>query len=157
MTIPPPATRTDVTGGRAGSLDSAPAPSDDAERPPVDPCCTPLAAGALDEREIDELSRGIELLAHPVRLQILSVLAGSVEPVCVCDLEAVLPVKQPTVSHHLRILRDGGLVEAARRGCWTYCSVRSDAVRELRERMDSRLARLEPVSAVADASFPEEA
>src|SRR4030095_2005578 len=58
------------------------------------------------------------IIAHPIRIQILTMLARSPGQVCVCDLEAALPVKQPTVSHHLRLLRDAGLIDCERRGLW---------------------------------------
>jgi ArsR family transcriptional regulator, arsenate/arsenite/antimonite-responsive transcriptional repressor len=91
------------------------------------------------------LTRDLELLAHPVRLRLLSVLARNVEPVCVCDLEALVPVKQPTVSHHLRILRDAGLIMPERRGLWTYYSVREAGAAELRKRIRQGLASLTPI------------
>lgn len=117
---------------------------DTTERQAGDRCCVVVPEWAVDGEGIDELTRGLELLAHPIRLRLLSVLARAPEPVCVCDLEAVLPVKQPTVSHHLRLLRSAGLVDAERKGLWTFYSVRSPAMAELRERVVRELGHLIP-------------
>ena len=76
-----------------------------------------------------------DLLAHPVRVQLLDVLARNEGRVCVCDLEASVPVKQPTVSHHLRLLRDAGLVESEKVGQWVYYRISREAWRELRGRV----------------------
>jgi len=111
------------------------------------PCCLVLPRGALDQRGAEALSRDLELLAHPIRLRLLSVLARNPEPVCVCDLEALVPVKQPTVSHHLRILRKAGLITSERRGLWTYYSVRDEAAGDLLERVARGLEPLAPIEA----------
>lgn len=115
------------------------------EREPGAPCCLVRPRGALGSEEAGALGEDLELLAHPVRLTILSILARNPEPVCVCDLESLVPVKQPTVSHHLRILREAGLVRSERRGLWSYHSVVPAAWRALEERITRGLGRLEPV------------
>ncbi len=61
-----------------------------------------------------------QLLGHAIRLQILDILTRNPGKICVCDLAEALPVKQPTVSHHLRILRESGLVRSVTRGLWAY-------------------------------------
>jgi ArsR family transcriptional regulator len=66
--------------------------------------------------EADRLSDDLQLLAHPVRIQLLDILAHYAGRACVYDLEAALPVKQPTVSHHLKTLRDAGLIDCERQG-----------------------------------------
>ena len=106
------------------------------------PCCLVLPRGALKQESAEALGRDLELLAHPIRLRLLSVLARNPEPVCVCDLETLVPVKQPTVSHHLRILRGAGLITSERRGLWTYYSVRAEAAESLRERILKGLQQL---------------
>jgi DNA-binding transcriptional ArsR family regulator len=78
--------------------------------------------------------------SYPIRIQILAMLAASAAQVCVCDLEAALPVKQPTVSHHLKLLRDAGLMDCERRGLWAYYFVDRPALAALRA--DHRAARL---------------
>ena len=75
-------------------------------------------------------------------MQILDILGQSQEAVCVCDLEATLPVKQPTVSHHLRLLREAGLIDCERQGLWAYYFVQRDALTALRTRISDRLAAI---------------
>ena len=89
--------------------------------------------------EATSLATELEQLANPVRLQLLDVLARNEGRVCVCDLEAAVPVKQPTVSHHLRLLREAGLVESEKVGQWVYYRIRRDEARALRERVQQLL------------------
>jgi ArsR family transcriptional regulator, arsenate/arsenite/antimonite-responsive transcriptional repressor len=109
-------------------------------------CCIPLAEGGLDDDAIAEITADLEVLAHPVRFRLLSVLAQTREPACVCDLEAIVPVKQPTVSHHLKILKTEGLVGSERRGLWTYYFPGEGALRALRRRVRTALDALDPGS-----------
>lgn len=112
------------------------------ERKPGDRCCDGETRPSSTYDEATEDAEGFELLAHPVRLQLLDVLARNEGRVCVCDLEAAVPVKQPTVSHHLRLLREAGVVESEKVGIWAYYRLnRSIAVR-LRDRMLERLQTL---------------
>lgn len=83
------------------------------------------------------LARELKALAHPIRLAILTILSRAGRSVCVCELEASLPVKQPTVSHHLRLLREAGLIEGEQRGVWTYYSVRAERLAELCARLSA--------------------
>lgn len=105
-------------------------------------CCEPGAKPTLDSRAARQLAGDLHVLAHPVRLQLLDVLARNAGKVCVCDLEAGVPVKQPTVSHHLGLLREAGLVESERRGLWAYYFVRPHALAELRARIRGGLGDL---------------
>lgn len=112
---------------------TAPVPDDGAaER--KDPCCAHVDLG-LDPKEVEKLSREVKALAHPVRLQILHILAQYPGQVCVCDLEAALPVKQATISHHLRILRQAGLVDVVSKGVWNYWFVNQERLARLRTRI----------------------
>ena len=95
-------------------------------------CCTPFINEQLTDSEATQLAETLSLLAHPIRLRLLAILARHAGHVCVCDLEAALPVKQPTVSHHLRLLRDGGLIEGERRGQWVYYAIRREALARVR-------------------------
>ncbi len=95
-------------------------------------CCTLFTDEPLTESEVTHLAETLSLLAHPIRLRILAILARHAGHVCVCDLEATLPVKQPTVSHHLRLLRDGGLIEGERRGQWIYYAIHREALDRVR-------------------------
>jgi ArsR family transcriptional regulator len=104
-----------------------------------DRCCDVGARPSRSHREADDLATDFDTLAHPVRLQLLDVLARNEGRVCVCDLEAAVPVKQPTVSHHLRLLREAGLVDSEKVGQWVYYRIRRDAARALRRRIEGVL------------------
>ena len=97
-------------------------------------CCDGVAA-PLSAEIAQQFSEDLQILANPVRIQLLSILAASAGQVCVCDLEAALPVKQPTVSHHLKLLRDAGLIDCERRGLWAYYFVNRLALAALRARI----------------------
>lgn len=84
-------------------------------------CCAPLARQPLDESEAADLARAFKALSDPVRLRLLSLIASYAGgEVCVCDLTAAFDVAQSTISHHLRVLREAGLVGCQRRGTWVY-------------------------------------
>lgn len=102
-------------------------------------CCDVGARPSRTHGEAEALARDLDSLAHPVRLQLLDVLARNGGRVCVCDLEAAVPVKQPTVSHHLRLLCEAGLVESEKVGQWVYYRIRRDAARSLRDRVQQVL------------------
>jgi ArsR family transcriptional regulator len=89
--------------------------------------------------EAERASEDLGVLAHPIRMQLLDVLVRTGGEVCVCDLEAAVPVKQPTVSHHLRLLREAGLVSSQRRGLYAYYRVERPALDALRGRIADRL------------------
>lgn len=87
-------------------------------------CCEPVLAGALDEREADELAGAFKVLADPARLRLLSLVAAADNgEVCACDLVAPLGRSQPTVSHHLSVLVEAGLLRREKRGKWAWYSV----------------------------------
>jgi ArsR family transcriptional regulator, arsenate/arsenite/antimonite-responsive transcriptional repressor len=93
-------------------------------------CCTPGSAPlGVDER--GELAARFKALADPTRVAILSMLSCE-EEVCVCVLTDQLEVSQPTISHHLKILREAGLVDSTRRGTWAFYRLVPDALEELR-------------------------
>jgi ArsR family transcriptional regulator, arsenate/arsenite/antimonite-responsive transcriptional repressor len=77
--------------------------------------------------------------ADPYRLKMLAILARAQDEVCVCDFTDALPLNQPTVSHHLRLLREAGLVTAERRGTWVYYTLAHDAQRKLDDALASAL------------------
>jgi len=106
-------------------------------------CCDPGAKPTVRTADAERLTADLTILAHPVRLQLLDVLLHNEGRVCVCDLEAAVPVKQPTVSHHLRLLRGAGLVTSERDGLWAYYRVRRDALVALRSRIEAGLGGLE--------------
>ena len=91
-------------------------------------CCgSPLAGG-----EAEELAARFKALADPTRVAIVNRL-GTAAGVCVCDLNAEFDLSQPTISHHLKLLREAGLVESTRHGTWAYYRLVPDAVRALRQ------------------------
>lgn len=90
--------------------------------------------------DAERATADLEILAHPIRMQLLDLLARSAGSVCVCDLEAAVPVKQPTVSHHLRLLRGAGLVDSERQGLYAYYRIDRPALDALRARIAERLA-----------------
>ncbi|NJM08844.1 helix-turn-helix transcriptional regulator [Candidatus Gracilibacteria bacterium] len=98
-------------------------------------CCAPELAPRLAHDALKQLTDDLAIVNHPIRLQILDMLAQREGQVCVCDLEAALPVKQPTVSHHLKLLREAGLIDCERRGLWAHYFIRRDAVQQLRNRI----------------------
>ena len=86
-------------------------------------CCVPSAPGngpAIDEADSIEYASWFKTLADPTRIRILNLLAQAGEPVCVCDITDHFPLGQPTISHHLKILRDARFVVAERRGTYMY-------------------------------------
>src|SRR3954469_6433223 len=96
--------------------------------PPI--CCT-SDAPLLLLPEAEELAARFKALADPTRVAIVNRLSTADE-VCVCDLNAAFDLSQPTISHHLRILRQAGLVEASRRGTWAYYRLVPETVAALR-------------------------
>jgi len=94
-------------------------------------CCGPDTE-PLGEAESEALAARFKALADPTRVAIVSRLAASDE-CCVCDLTAAFELAQPTISHHLKVLRDAGLVEASRRGTWAYYRLVPEAVAGLRQ------------------------
>ena len=83
-------------------------------------CCVPIAAGALTTDQAERLAPAFKALGDPVRLRLLSMIAASRGEVCVCDLTDAFEVTGPTISHHLRVLREVGLIQCERRGTWVY-------------------------------------
>jgi ArsR family transcriptional regulator len=92
-------------------------------------CCGPATA-PLDPADAELLAARFKALADPTRVAIVNRLAAG--ECCVCDLNAAFDLSQPTISHHLRVLRDAGLVEATRRGTWAYYRLAEEQVQQLR-------------------------
>ena len=98
-------------------------------------CCGPDVP-PLGRVEADALAACFKALADPTRVAIVNRLAAADE-VCVCDFVAALDLAQPTVSHHLKVLREAGLVESSRRGTWAYYRLVPEAVGALREALSA--------------------
>jgi ArsR family transcriptional regulator, arsenate/arsenite/antimonite-responsive transcriptional repressor len=105
---------------------------------PTAQCCPSVLSSPLDADEASQLALGFTALADPVRLQVLSILAASPEgEVCVCDFVEPLGKSQPTVSHHMKILADAGLVHGERRSKWVYYSLDRGRLAGLRAAIDT--------------------
>lgn len=99
---------------------------------PNEPCCTPLVREPVTADWASDLARMFKALGDPVRLQLLSRVAShSGGEACVCDLSVGLDLTQPTISHHLKVLREAGLLECERRGTWVYYWVVPAALTQL--------------------------
>lgn len=94
--------------------------------------CCPVLPAPLAESDAEAHARRFKALADPTRVRIISLLARSEEPICVCDITACFPLGQPTISYHLKLLRDAGLVDCRREGLWCYYYIREDAQAWLR-------------------------
>ena len=96
-----------------------------------------MLAAPLDAADAAELANGFSALSDPVRLRVLSILAASPEgEVCVCEFVGPLGKSQPTISHHMKILSEAGLVQGDRRGKWVWYSLNADRLAELRAAID---------------------
>ncbi|MFT4744814.1 MAG: ArsR family transcriptional regulator [Nonlabens sp.] len=98
-------------------------------------CCAPVLGGALAADDAEALAASFKALADPIRLRLLSIVAAAADgEVCVCDLPAMVDRSQPTVSHHLSVLVEAGLVEREQRGRWAWFRAvpsRIDALRDV--------------------------
>ncbi len=95
--------------------------------------CPPLLSSALEPAQARELAAALKALADPARLRLLSLIqAQPGGEACVCHLTAPLGLTQPTVSHHLRVLLDAGIVSREQRGSWAFYRVERDALASLR-------------------------
>jgi ArsR family transcriptional regulator len=92
-------------------------------------CCQVSGVGALSEGEAEALAGVLKVLADPVRLRLLSLIARSPEgEVCACDLVDVLGRSQPTISHHLKVLYEAGVLSRERRGVWVHYGIRAESI-----------------------------
>src|SRR5438045_9594219 len=100
-------------------------------RPPGEPCCEPVVDPDVERDQALRMAQVAKALGDPVRLQLVDVLKKHAGKVCVCELVPLFDVSQPTVSHHLKVLRDAGIVGSERVGLWAYYFVIPDALKEL--------------------------
>lgn len=96
-------------------------------------CCTPIAETPLDPAQAADLARMFKALGDPVRLRILSrITSAPAGEICVCDITGdAFEVSGPTVSHHLKVLREAGLIDCERRGTWVYYRPLPERIRQL--------------------------
>jgi ArsR family transcriptional regulator len=100
----------------------------------IDVCCPPLLAEPLDEGGAKPLAALFRVLGDPARLRLLSLIAAHEGgEACVCELIEPLGLSQPTVSHHLKVLHEAGLLERERRGAWVYYRVVGDRLAALKD------------------------
>ena len=109
-------------------------------------CCEPLLGGALSEDEADDLAAAFRVLADPARLRLLSLIAAAEsKEMCACDLVEPVGRSQPTVSHHLSVLTEAGLLTREKRGRWAWYRVVPEKLAVLRDSLGA------PATAYADA------
>ncbi|MGC4806231.1 ArsR/SmtB family transcription factor [Micromonospora sp. DT233] len=114
------------------------------------PCCAPLTSRRVPTETARALAPAFKALGDPVRLQLLSMIASAEGgEICVCDLTPAFDLTGPTISHHLKVLRDAGLVDAERRGTWVWYRARPAVL--------GRLAALLAVAPTAHSPAPADA
>jgi ArsR family transcriptional regulator len=101
------------------------------KRPAGERCCEPVAYPDVERRRAERIADVAKALGDPIRLQLVDVLRKHAGKVCVCELTPLFDVGQPTVSHHLKVLREAGIVDSERRGLWAYYYVVPDSLKEL--------------------------
>lgn len=105
-------------------------------------CCAPLATAAISPADAVGLAPAFKALGDPARLRLLSMIASSDGgEICVCELTPAFELSGPTISHHLKVLREAGLIEGERRGTWVY-------YRPVRARLAALSALLQPTAPV---------
>src|SRR4051794_5902968 len=102
------------------------------KRPAGEPCCEPVVYPDIERGQAERMAAVAKALGDPIRMQLVDVLRRHAGEVCVCELVPLFDLSQPTVSHHLKVLREAGIVGSERRGLWAYYFVMPDALGELR-------------------------
>ena len=101
------------------------------KRPAGERCCDPVVHPDVEREQATRMAAIAKALGDPIRLQLVDVLRKHAGKVCVCELTPLFDVGQPTVSHHLKVLREAGVVDSERRGLWAYYYVVPDSLKEL--------------------------
>ena len=92
-------------------------------------CCPPLTAQPISQDQADQIAPLLKALADPVRLRLVSLIAAHPGgEACVCDLNGAFDLSQPTISHHLKVLHDAGLLDRDKRGVWAYYRIRPESL-----------------------------
>ncbi len=95
-------------------------------------CCPPLSAEPMSREQAEQVAPLMKALADPVRLRLMSIVASHPGgEACVCDLTGAFDLSQPTISHHLKVLHDNGLLDREKRGVWVYYRARTGALASL--------------------------
>ena len=112
------------------------------ETKPIEACCAPVLSSALAESEAEDLAAAFKVLADPARLRLLSMIASAdAGEACACDLVEPLGKSQPTVSHHLAVLTDAGLLTREKRGRWAWYRVVPERLTVLRDALGTPAVR----------------
>ncbi|MGH2850558.1 MAG: ArsR/SmtB family transcription factor [Solirubrobacteraceae bacterium] len=101
------------------------------KRPAGQPCCEPVVYPDVERAQAARMATVAKALGDPIRLQLVDVLRKHAGKVCVCELVPLFDLAQPTVSHHLKVLREAGIVDSERQGLWAYYYVLPNALKEL--------------------------
>jgi ArsR family transcriptional regulator len=91
-------------------------------------CCGPIGIEPMNAAQAGRIAGLMKALSDPIRLRLMSMIAAADDEVCVCDLLGPFDVSQPTISHHLKVLRSAGLVDCERRGTWVYYRAEREAL-----------------------------
>ncbi|WP_028047479.1 metalloregulator ArsR/SmtB family transcription factor [Cellulomonas sp. URHE0023] len=103
-------------------------------------CCTPVTSAGMSEQDAVQLARTLKALADPARLRLLSLIAAHEgAEACVCDLIEPVGLSQPTVSHHLKVLTDAGLISRDKRGVWAYFALVPGALEAVTRHLGAHL------------------
>jgi ArsR family transcriptional regulator len=95
-------------------------------------CCSPLVQAPISADQADRIAPLLKAIADPVRLRLLSLVASHAEgEACVCDLNDAFDLSQPTISHHLKVLHEVGLLDRSKRGVWVYYRAKPEALADL--------------------------
>ncbi len=101
------------------------------KRPAGEPCCEPVVYPDIERVQAERMGEIAKALGDPIRMQLVDVLRKHAGKVCVCELVPLFDLSQPTVSHHLKVLREAGIVGSERQGLWAYYYVNPDSLKEL--------------------------
>jgi ArsR family transcriptional regulator len=101
------------------------------KRPVGEPCCEPVVYPEIEREQAQRMAAVAKALGDPIRMQLVDVLRQHAGKVCVCELVPLFDLSQPTVSHHLKVLREAGIVGSERRGLWAYYFVNPEALEEI--------------------------
>jgi ArsR family transcriptional regulator len=101
------------------------------KRPAGEPCCEPVVYPDIQRQQAERMATIAKALGAPIRVQLVDVLRKHAGKVCVCELVPLFDLSQPTVSHHLKVLRDAGIVDSERRGLWAFYYVIPETLEEL--------------------------
>lgn len=116
-------------------------------------CCSPLVSEPLTEDWAGDLARMFKALGDPVRLRLLSLVASHAGgEACVCDISGSFDLSQPTISHHLKVLREAGLLDCERRGTWVYYWVIPSALQRLSAVLLAEAGSSSPSAACAEVT-----